>query len=308
MPIRIPDNLPAFETLEKEHVFVMSHTRAFTQDIRPLRIVILNLMPTKIVTETQLLRLLSNTPLQIEVDLMVTSSYRPRHTSTEHLIKFYQTFDELKDNRYDGMIITGAPVEHLAFEEVAYWDELTRIMDWSKSHVYSTMHICWGAQAGLYHHYGIPKYDLPQKMFGIFPHSFKWSKPVKLFRGFNDVFYVPHSRHTELRKEDILKVADLRLLSESEESGVFAVSDMQGRKIFITGHPEYDLDTLKIEYVRDLDKGMDIPMPYNYFEKDDIRRPPVMKWRTTAYLLFSNWLNYYVYQDTPYDLSELTKG
>ncbi|MFA7205185.1 MAG: homoserine O-succinyltransferase [Saccharofermentanales bacterium] len=306
MPIRIPDNLPAYDTLEKELVFVMSHTRAFRQDIRPLKIVILNLMPTKIVTETQLLRLLSNTPLQIEVDLMMTSSYRPKNVSEEHLVSFYQTFDELKKNKYDGMIITGAPVEQMAFEEVAYWDELKEIMNWSKSNVYSTLHICWGAQAGLYHHYGIPKYDLPEKMFGIFPHSHKWNKPVKLFRGFDDVFYVPHSRHTEVRREDILKVSTLRLLSESLESGVFAVSDMKGRKIFITGHPEYDPDTLRGEYCRDVSKGLHIGMPRNYFPGDDPSERPMVSWRSTAYLLFSNWLNYYVYQDTPFDLEELS--
>jgi homoserine O-succinyltransferase len=306
MPIRIPDNLPAFDTLEQELVFVMSDTRAFKQDIRPLRIVILNLMPTKITTETQLLRLLSNTPLQIEVDLMMTCSYRPRNVSEEHLVSFYQTFDELKSNRYDGMIITGAPVEQMRFEEVAYWDELQSIMDWSRSNVYSTMYICWGAQAGLYHHYGIPKYDLPEKMFGVFAHFHKWNRPVKLFKGFDDIFYVPHSRHTEIRREDILKVPSLRLLSESPESGVFAVSDLKGRKIFITGHPEYDPDTLRGEYSRDKNKGFDIEVPMNYFPDNDPSAPPVVRWRSTAYLLFSNWLNYYVYQDTPFDLSDLS--
>ncbi|MHB8964307.1 MAG: homoserine O-succinyltransferase, partial [Saccharofermentanales bacterium] len=281
---------------------------AFRQDIRPLKILILNLMPTKIVTETQLLRLLSNTPLQIEVDLMITSSYRPKNVSDDHLINFYETFHEVRDRRYDGMIITGAPVENMPFEEVAYWDELAQIMEWSKTHVYSTLHICWGAQAGLFYHYGIPKYNLPKKMFGIFPHVQKWSKPVKLFRGFDDEFYVPHSRHTEVRREDIVGIPQLRLLSESEESGVFAVSDLTGRKIFITGHPEYDPGTLKTEYLRDLGKGMDINLPRNYFPDDDPSLPPLVRWRSTAYLMFSNWLNYYVYQETPYDLNELTES
>ncbi len=285
----------------------MSHTRAFRQDIRPLKIVILNLMPTKIVTETQLLRLLSNTPLQIEVDLMTTSTYRPKNVPDEHLVSFYQTFDELKGNRYDGMIITGAPVEKMPFEEVAYWDELKAIMDWSRVSVYSTLYICWGAQAGLYHHYGIPKYDLPRKMFGVFAHSHKWNRPVKLFRGFDDVFFVPHSRHTEVRREDILKVPSLRLLSESPESGVFAVSDLNGRKIFLTGHPEYDPETLRSEYLRDISKGLEIDIPRNYFPDDDPSETPVVRWRSTAYLLLSNWLNYYVYQDTPYDLSDLVE-
>ena len=264
-------------------------------------------MPTKIVTETQLLRLLSNTPLQIEVDLMTTSTYRPRNVPDEHLISFYQTFEELKDNRYDGMIITGAPVEKMPFEEVAYWDEMKAIMDWSRVNVYSTLYVCWGAQAGLYHHYGIPKYDLSKKMFGVFAHSHKWNKPVKLFRGFDDIFFVPHSRHTEVRREDILEVSSLRLLSESPESGVFAVSDLNGRKIFLTGHPEYDPDTLRSEYLRDISKGLDIGIPRNYFPDDDPSEAPVVRWRSTAYLLFSNWLNYYVYQDTPYDLSNLVE-
>ncbi|MHB1452827.1 MAG: homoserine O-acetyltransferase MetA [Saccharofermentanales bacterium] len=308
MPIRIPDNLPAFDILEQELVFVMPDTTAFKQDIRPLKILILNLMPTKITTETQLLRLLSNTPLQIEVDLIITSSYRPKNVSDDHLINFYETFQDVKDRKYDGMIITGAPVENMPFEEVAYWDELARIMEWSKTHVYSTLHICWGAQAGLFYHYGVPKYNLPKKMFGIFPHVHKWCKPVKLFRGFDDVFYVPHSRHTEVRRDDIAGIPQLRLLSESDESGVFAVSDLTGRKIFITGHPEYDPETLKTEYLRDLSKGMDIDMPRNYFPDNDPSLPPLVRWRSTAYLMFSNWLNYYVYQETPYDLNELTES
>lgn len=285
----------------------MSDTRAFSQDIRPLKIVILNLMPTKITTETQLLRLLSNTPLQIEVDLMMTSSYRPKNVSEEHLVNFYQTFNELKANRYDGMIITGAPVEQMEFEEVAYWDELKEIMDWSRTNVYSTMYICWGAQAGLYYHYGIKKRELDKKMFGVFSHYHKWERPVKLFRGIDDIFYVPHSRHTEISREDILKVPSLRLLSESSESGVFAVSDMNGRKIFLTGHPEYDPETLLKEYSRDKAKGLDIDVPKNYFPDDDPSQAPVVRWRSTAYLLFANWLNYYVYQDTPFDLSDLSE-
>lgn len=306
MPIRIPDNLPAYDILEQEHVFVMSDTRAFKQDIRPLKIIIFNLMPTKIVTETQLLRLLSNTPIQTEIDLMATSSYTPKNCSKTHMVNFYQTFDQIKDNRYDGMIITGAPVEHMKFEDVAYWDELAAVMEWSKSHVYSTLHICWGAQAGLYYHYGIPKHQLEEKMFGIFPHKHKWEKPVRLFRGFDDIFYVPHSRHTEVRREDILAFPNLRLLSESDDSGVFAATDMKGRKIFITGHPEYDPNTIKKEYFRDLSKGINVSIPKNYFPEDDSSKEPIVKWRSTAYLMFSNWLNYYVYQDTPFDLNTLS--
>ncbi len=305
MPIKIPDNLPAASILEQEHVFVMRENRAYQQDIRPLKILILNLMPNKIVTETQLLRLLGNTPLQVEVDLMYTASYSPRNTSTEHLTKFYETFDQVKDRRYDGMIITGAPVEQMDFEDVAYWPELARIMQWSRTHVYSTLHICWGAQAGLYYHYGVPKYDLPEKMFGIFRHCLSWTKPVRLFRGFNDEFHVPHSRHTEVRREDLAKIAQLRILSESEISGVYAVSDLTGRQIFLTGHSEYDPLTLKYEYERDLERGLAIQVPVNYFPDDDPSRPPIVKWRSSAYLLFANWLNYYVYQETPFDLSVL---
>lgn len=305
MPIKIPDDLPAAGILEQENVFVMYENRAYSQDIRPLRILILNLMPNKIVTETQLLRLLSNTPLQVDVDLIYTATYCPRNTSTEYLTKFYETFDQVKERRYDGMIITGAPVEHLSFEEVAYWNELEEIMAWSKIHVYSTLHICWGAQAGLYYHYGIPKYDLPAKMFGVFPHCLSWTKPVKLFRGFDDVFYVPHSRHTEVRRSDIEKISQLRILSESKISGVYAVSDLTGRQIFLTGHSEYDPLTLKYEYERDLERGLPIQLPVNYFPDDDPIKPPIVRWRSSAYLLFANWLNYYVYQETPYDLSQL---
>ncbi|MHB1484764.1 MAG: homoserine O-acetyltransferase MetA [Saccharofermentanales bacterium] len=305
MPIRISDSLPAFETLEKEHVFVMRDTIAYKQDIRPLKILILNLMPTKVATETQLLRLLGNTPLQVEVDFIYTSTYHPKNISEDHLISFYETFDDVKDRRYDGMIITGAPVEQIPFEEVVYWEELASIMEWSKTHVYSTIHICWGAQAGLYYHYGIRKYDMEKKMFGIFEHEIKWSKPVKLLRGFDDVFYVPHSRYTEVRREDIVKIPELRLIAESDISGVFAVADLNGRKIFLTGHLEYDPLTLKTEYLRDIRKGLDIDKPYNYFADDDPSKAPVVRWRSSANLLFSNWLNYYVYQETPYDLNQL---
>ncbi|NLW88102.1 MAG: homoserine O-succinyltransferase [Clostridiaceae bacterium] len=308
MPIRIQNNLPATETLEREHIFVMPEDRAFRQDIRPIRILILNLMPNKIATETQLLRVLSNSPLQVDVDLMYTSSYLPKNTSIDHLIKFYETFDDIRERYYDGMIITGAPVEHMPFEEVDYWEELTEIMRWSKSHVYSTLHICWGAQAGLYYHFGIPKFDMPKKIFGIFPHSMTYTKPVKLFRGFDDVFFIPHSRHTEIRKQDLICHDELRILSESRECGVYAVSDLTGRQIFITGHSEYDVGTLRDEYVRDLNKGLSINMPKNYFPDDDPSREPVMRWRSSATLLFTNWLNYYVYQETPFDLTEISSA
>ena len=308
MPIRIQNNLPATEILEKENIFVMPEDRAFRQDIRPLKILILNLMPNKIATETQLLRVLSNSPLQVDIDLLYTASYVPKNTAGEHLTKFYETFADVKNRYYDGMIITGAPVEHLPFEKVDYWPELSEIMEWSNTHVYSTLHICWGAQAGLYYHYGIPKYDVPYKVFGIFEHSMTYTKPVKLFRGFDDVFMIPHSRHTEVRREDILSHADLRLLSESEESGVYAVSDFQGRKIFVTGHSEYDTMTLKDEYFRDKEKGLPIDLPKNYFPGGDPTRTPVHTWRSCATLLFTNWLNYYVYQETPFDLSLLTNA
>ncbi|MBR5426232.1 MAG: homoserine O-succinyltransferase [Clostridiales bacterium] len=307
MPIRIPNNLPATGILEKERIFVMTEDRAYTQDIRPLHLLILNLMPNKIATETQLLRALSNSPLQVNIDLLYTASYHPKHTATEHLVKFYETFDDVKDRFYDGMIITGAPVELMEFEEVAYWQELCDIMDWSKTHVYSTLHICWGAQAGLYHHYGIPKYNLDKKMFGVFEHSMTYTKPVKLFRGFDDYFYVPHSRHTEVRKSDIERHPNLRILSESEESGVYAVSDLSGRQIFITGHSEYDVNTLRDEYFRDLNKGLPIEVPKNYFPNDDPSKEPHMKWRSSSTLLFMNWLNYYVYQETPFDISTISE-
>lgn len=290
--------------LEKENIFAMDEERAYAQDIRPLRILLLNLMPTKIVTETQLLRLLGNSPLQVEFDFIYTASYAPKNTPNEHLVKFYETFADVKNRKYDGMIITGAPVEQMAFEEVVYWDELCEIMDWSRQNVYSTLHICWGAQAALYHHYGIPKYDLAQKMFGVFPHSVTM-KDKMLFRGFDDVFYAPHSRHTEVRREDIEKVAGLSILAESEEAGVFAVVDKKHRHLFITGHSEYDPLTLKGEYDRDVAQGLAINVPVNYYPNDDPQQMPMMRWRSAANLLFSNWLNYYLYQGTPFDLDNL---
>lgn len=304
MPIKIPNNLPAVHILEKENIFAMDEKRAYEQDIRPLRILLLNLMPTKIVTETQMLRLLGNSPLQIEFDFMYTATYEPKNTPHEHLVKFYETFDEVKSRKYDGMIITGAPVEQIPFTQVDYWDELCEIMDWSQRNVYSTLHICWGAQAALYHHYGIPKYDLPEKMFGVFPHTVN-IKEKMLFRGFDDIFYIPHSRHTEVRREDIEKVSRLCILAESAEAGVFAVTDKKHRGLFITGHPEYDPLTLKTEYDRDVGLGLPINIPANYYPNDDPHKLPVVRWRSAANLLFSNWLNYYVYQGTPFDLDKL---
>lgn len=304
VPIRIDDALPAKQNLEIENIFVMSKKRADTQDIRPLKLIILNLMPTKLETETQLLRLLSNSPLQIDVDFLQVKTHKAKNVSRIHLEKFYNTFDEIKDNRYDGMIITGAPVEQLEFEEVDYWDELCNIMEWSKRNVYSTFHICWGAQAGLYYHYGVKKYLLKKKMFGVFPHiSLDETHP--LMRGFDDKFYVPHSRHTEVRRQDIAQVKDLQILSYSEISGVHIVADMACRKFFVTGHSEYDRHTLAREYFRDKEKGLDIDVPYNYFPNDDENLVPIMSWKSSASLLFSNWLNYFVYQKTPYDLSQL---
>ncbi|MDR3564603.1 MAG: homoserine O-succinyltransferase [Negativicutes bacterium] len=304
MPINIPDNLPATSTLEGENIFVMYENRAYAQDIRPLKILLLNLMPTKITTETQFLRLLGNSPLQVDVDFIYTASYEPKNTAQEHLVKFYGTFDDIKDRKYDGMIITGAPIEQIPFEEVAYWDELCRIMEWSKKNVYSTLHVCWGAQAGLYYHYGVPKHALPNKMFGVFPHTLA-VKQEKLFRGFDDIFYVPHSRHTEVRRQDIEKVPELCLLSESAISGVYAAANIDHRQFFITGHSEYDPLTLKGEYDRDIAQGLPIEIPLNYYPGDDPGQMPVVLWRSAANLLFANWLNYYVYQETPFDLSQL---
>jgi len=304
VPIKIQDDLPAAEILINENIFVMSENRAFHQDIRPLKVAILNLMPTKATTEVQLLRLIGNTPLQIEIELLHTKTHVSKNTSEEHLIKFYKTFDDVKHEKFDGLIITGAPVEQMPFEEVNYWEELKEIMEWSNSNVYSTLHICWGAQAGLYYHYGIPKYDLKEKMFGVFPHKIN-QRNIKLLMGFDDEFYVPHSRHTEVKKEDIEKVKEISILAESQESGVYIVSTKDGRQIFVTGHSEYDPLTLKSEYDRDVNKGLDIKVPNNYFPNDDPKKDPMVKWRGHANLLFSNWLNYYVYQETPYNLDEL---
>jgi len=304
MPIKVPNNLPAVEVLNNENIFVMDECRAFHQDIRPLRIVILNLMPKKIETEIQILRLIGNSPLQVDIVLLHPKTHVSKNTPQEYLIRFYNTFDEIKDQKFDGMIITGAPVELMDFEEVDYWEELKEIMDWSVHNVYSTFHICWGAQAGLYHHYRIPKYKLPKKMFGVFDHTVN-QKNVKLLRGFDDVFQAPHSRHTEVRRADIEKVPGLEILSESEEAGVYIVVARQGRQVFVTGHSEYDPFTLKQEYERDIAKGLDIDLPKNYFPQDDPTRVPKVTWRSHANLLFSNWLNYYVYQETPYDLSKL---
>lgn len=304
MPIKIDNQLPAHHSLELENIFVMTEGRASTQDIRPLSIIILNLMPTKIVTETQLLRLLSNSSLQVDIELLQMATHKSKNTSEQHMLKFYKTFDEIKNNKYDGMIITGAPVEKLEFEEVDYWEELCKIFEWTKTNVYSTFHICWGAQAGLYYHYGIPKYPLEEKMFGVFPHI-SLDKYHPIMRGFDDVFYVPHSRHTEIRRSDIALVKDLQILSYSEQAGVHLIADMECRNFFATGHSEYDCDTLAKEYFRDLKNGLDIKIPYNYFPDDDPQRIPRVQWRSTANLLFTNWLNYFVYQRTPYDLSSL---
>ncbi|HOQ17310.1 MAG TPA: homoserine O-succinyltransferase [Defluviitaleaceae bacterium] len=300
MPIKIPNDLPAKQVLENENIFVMDETRAVTQDIRELKIVILNLMPKKQETEVQLLRLIGNSPLQVEITLLHPKTHKSKNTSEEYLLAFYHTFDDIKHKKFDGMVITGAPVETLSFEEVTYWEELKEIMEWTKSNVTSTLHICWGAQAGLYYHYGVPKYPLPKKMFGVFPHYVL--KNAKLLQGFDDVFYVPHSRHTYTRREDIEKIEALELLSVSDESGVYIAASKDGKQIFITGHSEYDPNTLKDEYERDLSKGLDIEIPINYFPDNDVTKNPVVTWRSHANLLFSNWLNYYVYQVTPYHL------
>jgi homoserine O-succinyltransferase len=301
MPIKVPDSLPAKEILSNENIFVMDETDAYHQDIRPLRIAILNLMPTKETTETQLLRLIGNTPLQVEVVLLQPKTHTSKNTSAEHLESFYKTFDEISHQYYDGMIITGAPIEHLPYEDVTYWEELKTIMDWSKTQVTSTFHICWGAQAGLYHHFGIPKYDLPQKMFGVFPHTVE-KRNVNLLRGFDEMFFVPQSRHTEVRRSDIEKVDQLEILSESKEAGVYIAASKDGKQIFVTGHSEYDALSLKWEYDRDKAKGLHIDVPTNYYPNNDPSQTPFSTWRAHANLLFSNWLNYYVYQQTPYDL------
>lgn len=304
MPIKIPDNLPAKEILASENIFVMGEDRALHQDIRPLRIAILNLMPTKIATETQILRLLGNSPLQVEVTLLRTGSHQSKNTPEEHLTTFYQTIDDVADQRFDGLMITGAPVEHLPFEAVDYWDELKAIMDWRQTHVFSTFYICWGAQAGLYHQYGIPKYPLAEKMFGVFPHRVL-KQNVPLFRGFDDIYYAPHSRHTEVREADIAQVPDVEVLSTSDEAGVYIVASRDGRQIFVTGHSEYDPLTLKGEYDRDVRANLPIKIPRNYYPNDDPTRMPEVRWRGHSNLLYVNWLNYYVYQETPFDLSLL---
>ena len=304
MPIKIPNLLPATQVLLNENIFVMTETRAMTQDIRPLKILMLNLMPQKIVTETQIARLIGNTPLQVELELLQTATHKSTHTSAEHMLAFYKTFDEVRHKKYDGMIITGAPVEQMDFEEVDYWEELCAIMEWSKTHVTSTFHICWGAQAGLYYHYGVKKYPLEKKMFGVFEHKLDHKQSI-LFRGFDDTFVVPHSRHTTCRREDIEAVPDLKILASSEEAGVFVCATDRGRQIFVTGHSEYDADTLKNEYFRDKNAGLPIEVPKNYFPDDDDTRAPVVKWRSCANLLYSNWLNYFVYQSTPYNIEEI---
>lgn len=304
MPIKIPRKLPAFESLTNEHIFVMDEERATTQDIRPLQIAIVNLMPTKLVTETQLLRLLSNSPLQIELELIQMKSHEATHVPEGHMGAFYKTFDQIKDRRFDGMIITGAPVEQMPFEEVEYWDELCEIMEWSKANVYSTFHICWGAQAALYYHYGINKHPLPEKLFGVYAHRLE-RKNMRLFRGCDDVFYAPHSRHTTVLREDIEKCKRLKIAASSEEAGVYAVTTKNARQIFIFGHSEYDRDTLEKEYLRDKNAGLPIHVPVNYYPDDDDTKEPVMNWRSFANLLYYNWLNYFVYQETPYDLSKL---
>ncbi|MDR3905317.1 MAG: homoserine O-acetyltransferase MetA [Evtepia sp.] len=306
MPIKIPNSLPARETLEGENIFVMTEYRAMHQDIRPLNLLILNLMPTKIATETQLLRKFSNTPLQIQVELLQTISHDAQNVDRSHLESFYTSYDQIKDKNYDGLVITGAPVENLDFETVDYWEELCQIMEWSKTHVHSTLHICWGAQAGLYYHYGIPKYALPQKLFGVFDHRvLKPSSP--LFRGFDDRFYAPHSRHTEVLEEDIRKVPGLEVLAVSEEAGVFAVKTEDSRQFFLLGHLEYDRNTLAQEYWRDVDRGLDIQVPRHYFPNDDPNQTPIVRWRSAGQLIYTNWLNYYVYQTTPYDLTRLDR-
>lgn len=307
MPVNIPHALPARKTLESENVFVMTDTRASHQDIRPLRIAIVNLMPTKIATEAQLLRLLGNTPLQVQITLLRMGSHESRNTAAEHLESFYATFDQVHEQKFDGLVVTGAPVELLPFEEVDYWDELRRVMDWSAEHVFSTLHVCWGAQAGLYHHFGIQKYPLPRKMFGVFPHRVL-EPHSEILRGFDDVFPAPHSRHTEVRAADIHAAPGVRVLAESDEAGVYLAASDDGRQVFVTGHPEYERDTLRLEYERDVSRGLPIHVPRNYFPGDDPRRPPVMTWRSHAFLLYANWLNYCVYQRTPFDVQAIPEA
>ena len=307
MPIKIPNQLPATKTLAEENIFVMTDERAGKQDIRPLQILMLNLMPTKIDTETQLSRLLGNTPLQVELTLMHTSSHKSKNTSEDHLLAFYTTFDKVKDRYFDGLVITGAPVEMLEFEEVEYWDELCEIMEWSTTHVHSTFHICWGAQAGLYYHFGVHKKTLDKKMFGVFPHIADYKRSM-LFRGFDDVFMVPHSRHTTIEREDLENIPGLKILASSPEAGVFALSTKKGRQIFITGHPEYDAETLGREYWRDVNANKPIEIPKNYSPDNDPTKAPVSTWRSSANLLYCNWLNYFVYQTTPFDLNKIKEA
>ena len=307
MPIKIPNQLPATGTLRSENIFVMTETRAMTQDIRPLQILLLNLMPTKIDTETQLARVLGNTPLQIELELIAPAGHVSKNTSREHMLAFYKTFDQVKDRTFDGLIITGAPVELMAFEEVDYWPELCAVMEWSKTHAHSTLYICWGAQAGLYYHYGIQKHLLPEKLFGVFQHTVEDPNYI-LFRGFDDRFWVPHSRNTTVERADIEAVPGLKVLAASPEAGVYAVKSPEGRQVFLMGHAEYDRDTLKKEYLRDLAAGVDIRLPRNYFPGDDPAREPVVNWRSCAHLLYANWLNYCVYQTAPYDIRDIEKG
>ena len=304
MPIKISDKLPATQTLLDENIFVMTETRAITQDIRPLKILMLNLMPQKIETETQIARLIGNTPLQVELELLQTATHKSKHTSAEHMLAFYKTFDEVKNNKYDGMIITGAPVEKMEFEEVEYWDELCQIMEWSKTHVTSTFHICWSAQAALYYHFGIKKYPLDKKLFGVFEHTLD-RKHAILFRGFDDTFLVPHSRHTTCKREDIEAIPELKIIASSQEASVFVCATEKGKQIFVTGHTEYDADTLKKEYFRDKNLGLPIDIPKNYFPNDDDTKEPIVTWRSCANLLYSNWLNYFVYQSTPYKIEEI---
>ena len=304
MPLRLPDKLPAIEFLKHENIFVLGDERANSQDIRPLRIVVLNLMPLKITTETDLIRLLSNSPLQLDIQFMKVKAHTSKNTPVEHMQAFYRDFEKMADEKFDGMIITGAPVEHLEYEQVNYWEEVSGIFDWARTHVTSTLYICWAAQAGLYHYYGVPKYALPEKMFGIFPQT-PLCPSLPIFRGFDDVFYMPHSRHTELRREDILAVPELSIIAESPQSGVGMVMARGGREIFITGHSEYSPYTLDTEYKRDLGKGLPIKMPLNYYRNDDPSQPPLVTWRAHGNLLFQNWINYYVYQETPYDINDI---
>ncbi|HUH97044.1 MAG TPA: homoserine O-succinyltransferase [Anaerolineales bacterium] len=307
MPVKIPSTLPARAILENENIFIMGEERATHQDIRPLRVAILNLMPTKIATETQLLRLLSNSALQVEITLIHTATHDSTNTDAEHLLNHYVTFDAIRGHKFDGLIVTGAPVEQMPFEAVDYWEELTQILDWAETNVESTLHICWGAQAALYHRYGIPKYELPQKMFGVFEHR-TLSSTESLLRGFDDVFFAPHSRHTEIRRADVEKVGEVQILAESSQAGIYIAATKDGRQIFVTGHSEYDPLTLKSEYDRDVNKGLPIHVPANYYPHDDPTQSPQVRWRGHSNLLFTNWLNYYVYQVTPYDPGQIPGG